>query len=126
MQGLISVQKVSTKESNMLKTHILPVLSISFTDEEHSRVAPGPPLVPVCLLKAPAIRDLPQNSSCLGLMSLNGAPESQLLAGRRKWMFCLSTAHCFCGAGDTCRDTQSNLVQMHLSVPMGEVTGTRR
>lgn len=43
----------------MLKAHILPVLSISCTDEKHSGVAPGPPPVPVSLLKAPATRDLP-------------------------------------------------------------------
>lgn len=122
MQGLISVQKVSTKEANMLKAHILSVLSSSSTDEKHSRVAQGPPPVPVFLMKAPAI----WNSSCLGLRPLNGAPESQLPAGRWKLMFSLSPTHCFWGAGDTCKDTQSNPLQIHLSVPAGEVTGARR
>lgn len=110
----------------MLKAHILPLLSISFADEKHSRMALGPPPVPVCLLEAPATPDLPWNSSCLGLMPLNGAPESQLLAGRWKWMFSLFPTHCFQGAGDTCRDTQSNPVEMHLSVPTGEVAGAGR
>lgn len=110
----------------MLKAHFLPVLSISSTDEKHSRVAQGPPPVPVFLMKAPAIRDLPWNSSCLVLRPLNGAPESQLLAGRWKLMFFLFPTHCFWGAGDTCKDTQSNPLQMHLNVPMGEVTGARR
>lgn len=40
-QGLISVRKVSTKKANMLKAHILPVLSISSADEKRSRTAPA-------------------------------------------------------------------------------------
>lgn len=40
-RGLISVQKVSTKKANMLKAHILLVLSISFADEKHGGIAPA-------------------------------------------------------------------------------------
>lgn len=40
-RGLISVQKVSTKKANMLKAHILPVLSTSFADAKHGGTAPA-------------------------------------------------------------------------------------